>query len=147
LGVITWALEIPNLKAQSYRDTKGPGRPAVRAMMEHCRARGDRKGVRDFALLRILFDLGLRRGEVVTLDLEHIDLEAVTVSILGKGRLQRETLNMPRATIDALRAWISERGTEPGPLFLSCDNARKGDGRLSSEGIYKTVRKIGKDVG
>ena len=39
------------------------------------------------------------------------------------------------------------RGTEPGPLFTSCDNARKGDGRLSSEGIYKTVRKIGEDVG
>ena len=116
-------------------------------MMERCTARGDRKGTRDFALLRLLFDLGLRRGEVVGLDLEHIGLEAGSVSILGKGRLQRETLSMPRATIDALRAWISERGTEPGPLFTSCDNARKGNGRLSSEGIHKTVRRIGEDVG
>ncbi len=149
LGVIVWTLEVPNLKAQAYRDTKGPGRPAVRAMMERCTARGDRKGTRDFALLRILFDLGLRRGEVHSLDLEHVDLEAGTVSILGKGRLQRETLSLPSATIEALRAWISVRGTarKPGPLFTSCDNARKGDGRLSSEGIYKTVRRIGEDIG
>lgn len=147
LGAVTWTLEVPNLKAQAYRDTKGPGRPAVRAMMDHCRDRGDRKGVRDFALLRMLFDLGLRRSEASELDLEHINLEAATVSILGKGRIQRETLSMPRATIEALRAWISVRGSKPGPLFTSCDNARKGNGRLSSEGVYKTVRRIGERVG
>ena len=37
LGVISWTLDFSNLKAQAYRDTKGPGRPAVRMMMDHCR--------------------------------------------------------------------------------------------------------------
>ena len=36
---------------------------------------------------------------------------------------------------------------KPGPLFLSCDSSRKGDGRLSSEGVYKVVRQVGLNVG
>lgn len=147
LGVITWSLEVPNLKSRAYRDTRGPGRPAVRAMMERCLERDDRKGVRDYALLRLLFDLGLRRGEIVTLDLGHLDTEAGTISILGKGKTQREILSMPRATSEALTAWIVERGTEPGALFLSCDYRKKSDGRLSSSGLYTSIRKIGADVG
>jgi len=86
LGLVSWELKIKGPKSRSYRDTAGPGTRNVQRMMTHVRAREDKKGIRDFAILRLLYDLALRRGEVVSLDLEDVDLETCVVRILGKGR-------------------------------------------------------------
>ncbi len=48
------------------------------------------------AILRCLYDLGLRRAEVVRLDLEDLDLAGGTVGILGKGRTQKMKLTLPQ---------------------------------------------------
>ena len=58
--------------------------------------------MRDRALLRLLYDLGLCRGEEVRLDVEDLDLAAATVAVLGTGRTQKVTL--PPATRAALAA-------------------------------------------
>jgi integrase/recombinase XerC len=94
-------------------------------------------------LLRVLFDLALRRSEAVGLDLEHLDLGASALWILGKGRTQRERLTLPGPTGDALRAWLGHRGEAPGPLFVSLDRARKGVGRLTGSAVYAIVRGLG----
>ena len=147
LGLVTWSLEIGNLRSQPYRDTKGPGVYLVRRMLEALEARGDTKGSRDVAILRLLFDLGLRRGEVTKLDLADLDVSEGTLKVLGKGRLEQETLRLPGPTQKALTAWIGLRGPEPGPLFLSHDRAGKGAGRLDGSSVYRLVRKVGEDIG
>lgn len=148
LGVVPWTLEIQNVKGQAYRDTRGPGRPAIRMMLGACRDRHDDKGIRDYAILRLLFDLGLRRGEVVSLRLEDVELEASTLEVLGgKGQAQRVSLTLPGATKDALGEWILRRGDEGGPLFSSFDRARKGGPGMSSEAVYRMVRRVGESVG
>ena len=76
LGLVNWELKIKGPRSRSYRDTSGPGTRNVRRMLELVQARHDKKGVRDFAILRLLYDLALRRGEIVSLDLEDLDLEA-----------------------------------------------------------------------
>ena len=90
LGAVPWALEVRNAKAQPYRDTRGPGRDGFRSLLAKLEGRADRKASRDRAILRLLYERGLRRGEVVSLDLEHLDLDAGTVAVLGKGRTARE---------------------------------------------------------
>src|SRR5207249_11426553 len=65
LGLASWSLQMAGLKAEPYRDTRGPGTAGFRRLLEQLAARSDAKGVRDGALLRLLFDLGLRRSEVV----------------------------------------------------------------------------------
>jgi integrase len=69
LGLVPWTLEIQGMKTEGYRDTRGPGRNGFRALLEVLNGRADAKTLRDRAILRCLFDLGLRRNEVVTLDL------------------------------------------------------------------------------
>ena len=53
-GRVAWTLEIKNIKTQPYRDTTGPGRTAIRAMLEALQARQDTKAQRDRAALRLL---------------------------------------------------------------------------------------------
>jgi integrase/recombinase XerC len=140
LGEVEWTLKVRNLKAQAYRDTRGPGRAGFRQLVET--AGNDR----DRAILRLLHDLGLRRGEVVGLDLEDVDLEGGAVWILGKGRTQKERLTLPEPTRAALAAWVAARGSQPGPLFVNFDHAGKG-GRLTGSGLYCMVRKLGRKSG
>ena len=86
LGVVSWTIEVQSVKADPYRDTRGPGRAGFRDMLDTLAKRKDPKSTRDRAILRLLFDLGLRRAEVLRLDMEDLDLEAGTVAVLGKGR-------------------------------------------------------------
>lgn len=145
LGFVPWALEVESVKAETYRDTRGPGRGSVRRMLERLDERLDAKGRRDRALLRLLFDLALRRGEVVSLDVEHVDLEGGTVAVLGKGRTGRVKVTLPDATKAALSAWVAVRGADAGALFVSLDRASRGH-RLTGRAVYKIVRELGEDL-
>jgi integrase/recombinase XerC len=146
LGLVTWELKIKGPKSRSYRDTTGPGTRNVQRMLGLVQTREDAKGLRDFAILRLLYDLALRRGEAVSLDLEDVDLESGSIKILGKGRTEKETLTLPQPTIEVLRAWIEVRGTDPGPLFTNFDRAGKGE-RLTGTAVYQIVRKLGQELG
>jgi integrase/recombinase XerC len=50
----------------------------------------DPLGVRDRAVLELLYGSGLRVAELCGLDLQDLDLSAGTVRVLGKGRKQRQ---------------------------------------------------------
>ena len=146
LGLVSWILEVPDLPTAAYRDTRGPGLVGFRRLLEALESRLDAKAARDRAVLRLLFDVALRRAEVVSLDVAHLDLQAGTVSILGKARRERETLTLPPSTVAALRAWLAFRGMEPGPLFTNFDRAGKGQ-RLTGSGLYALVKALGASVG
>jgi len=146
LGIVPWTLEVRNLRAESYRDTRGPGRRGVRLLLDEIERRGDKKSLRDRAALRLLYDLGLRRSEVVGLDVDDLDLDAGTLAVLGKGHTQKTKLTLPAPTREAIREWLEARGTEPGPLFTNVDRAGKGC-RLTGTSLYRTVRRLGEQVG
>ena len=116
-------------------------------MLDALAKRNDRKSMRDRALLRCLFDLGLRRAEVLRLDLEDLDRGAGTVAVLGKGRMEKMKLTLPLETRNALEDWISVRGLAPGPLFWSMNRARPGKDRLTGIGLYGMVRELGRKIG
>jgi integrase/recombinase XerC len=145
-GLVGWTVDVEGDPVQPYRDTRGPGRPAVRQMLDQLLEREDAKGARDRAILRLLWDLGLRRGEAVSLDLEHV--EAGRLSLLGKGRLEREWHDLPPETTAALAEWLSYRGSEPGPLFCSVGKSgRIRRNRLSGTDVYRQTRGQGERAG
>jgi integrase/recombinase XerC len=147
LGLVSWRLEIQGMKMDGYRDTRGPGRVGFRDMLHVLDRRKDAKAIRDRAILRCLFDLGLRRAEVLHLDLQDLDRQAGTLSVLGKGRTQKELLALPFETKAAIEAWLVIRGEGAGPLFHSLDRAKKGNDRLTGAGLYDMVRKLGAKAG
>lgn len=146
LGRCPWTLEVPSVASESYRDTAGPGAGGVRQLLGLLAEDDSPKATRDRALLRLLADLALRRAEAVALDVEDVDLEAGTVTILGKGRREPERLTLPSPTRAALAAWLAIRGASPGPLFPSLDRARPGH-RLTGHSVYRIVQALGRRVG
>lgn len=145
-NLVDFTLDVESVKSKPYRDTRGPGRSGVRLLLDQLERRSDTKAKRDRALVRLLYDLGLRRGEAVALDLGDLDLKAGTVSILGKGRTERETLTLPSPTRSALETWVSARGPEAGPLFLNFDRASKGQ-RLTGRSVARVLAVLGDEVG
>ena len=146
IGRVAWTLEIPMVRAQRYRDTKGPGLQGFRCLYD---AACGQKGIiatRDRAILRVMWSQGLRRAEVIELDLEHFEEQGRRLSVLGKGRRERQWMELPERTAACLREWIELRGRQEGPLFTNLDRRTKG-GRLTGQGLYKIVRSLGESVG
>jgi integrase/recombinase XerC len=84
-------------------------------------------GVRDRAILELLYGSGLRASELCDLDLDAVDLEAASARVLGKGRKER-MVPLGRKCVDALAAWVRIRPQmvhprrktqDPRALFLT----------------------------
>jgi integrase/recombinase XerC len=149
LGMINWKVRVKNQKVSSAsRDTRGPGKTGVQKLQEEVSKRTDSKGLRDKAILHLLYDLALRRSEVVGLDLEDVDLERGTLRILGKGRLQKETLSLPTRTRKILSEWMAVRGNREGCLFINFHHNPNIQGkRLSATSLYRIIRDLGTQTG
>ena len=94
-------------------------------------------GLRDAALLELLYGCGLRVSEAVNLDRENVSLEDSTVRIWGKGAKERQTPLGTKAR-NALNTYLNSEDAPPGrssPLFR---NARGG--RLGARSIQRIVR-------
>ncbi len=148
IGIIPFNLQVSNLPASAYRDTRGCGGKGFRALLETAATpktpKKVTKSIRDQAILHLLFDLSLRRNEVVTLDLKHVDIDNSTVSVLGKGKTERIKLTLPEETKRALSDWIKVRGDEPGALFHHLSPAVKERKRITGTGVYLVIRALGR---
>ncbi|HEV2692327.1 MAG TPA: tyrosine-type recombinase/integrase [Verrucomicrobiae bacterium] len=146
LGLVAWSLDIQNVRTEAYRDTKGPGKSGFRSMLQTLTTKRTSKTVRDTAILRLLYDLALRTGETVALNVEDVELERGMIHVLGKGRTDKQQLTLPEPTKAALDAWMKIRGSEPGALFSNLDRAKKGC-RLTGVSVYRIIRALGEKNG
>ena len=106
----------------------------IRVAIEQLGATGesdelDAVGLRDVAMLELLYATGIRVGELVGLDVDDLDRGRNVVRVLGKGRKER-TVPFGRPAATALDAWL-ERGrpglaaAASGPaLFLGARGGR-----------------------
>ncbi|MBC7807579.1 MAG: tyrosine-type recombinase/integrase [Akkermansiaceae bacterium] len=149
LGVVPWSLDVPNVPAESYRDTRGPGVAGVKRVLATTNSgENEPMNLRDRAILRLLYDLGLRRAEVASLDVGDVDLARNTVAVIGKRRTEKTLLSLAAPTKTVLSDWLRVRGGEPGPLFLNFDHADKGQTRrLTGTSIYRIVHGRGQIAG
>lgn len=150
LGVVHggWYLEVPGLKAERRRDTRGPAVEDIRRMLE-VTAGDTETQTRDNGIVVTLYCLGLRVSELCRLQLEETDLARGTAWIRGKGRREKELVPLPAVVVDALRRYLERRGTERGPLFLSRSRrgARDGSRRLHTNSVLRIVNDLGRRVG
>jgi integrase/recombinase XerC len=83
-------------------------------------------GLRDRALLELLYSSGLRVSELCGLDIENVDLMERLVRVMGKGRKER-MVPIGRPACEALRSWIAARpklASDASPLFIGVRGKR-----------------------
>jgi integrase/recombinase XerC len=150
IGLITWELEVKNLRIEAYRDTKGPGKSNFEKLLGVATRKGNAKAIRDRAILRLLYDLALRASEVINLDIDDLNTEGSTISVLRKGRTQKKILTLPKPTLNALIEWLEIRHRfecRCSALFLNFDRSNKGKTkRLTRGGLYDLISLMGKKL-
>jgi integrase/recombinase XerC len=137
-GAYSFSLsEIRSLKSQPYKDTRGVPVDDYRSLLDLVDRSTD-LGIRDYAILLLLWDLALRREEVVSLDIwDYSPGRLVT----GQGR----SIDLNGQLEDALDHWVAIReglyfqpkdgGNREDALFLSCNGRR-----LSGTDIFRILQ-------
>jgi integrase/recombinase XerC len=95
-------------------------------------------GLRDRAMLELLYSSGLRVSELTGLDWERLDTESGAVRVLGKGRKER-VVPVGRPALRALASYrdacaSSGAATTRGPVFRN-----RAGGRLTSRSVARLM--------
>jgi integrase/recombinase XerC len=151
LGLVDWSLDVELLRSEAYRDTTGPGLEGWRSILaaaEKGAAGGSPMALRDLALVRCLYDRGLRTVEVLRLDLVDVDLDGRRLAVIGKGKQERAWLTINAPTAVAIAGWIRARGMTRGPLMTRTDRAAVSQlERLTHAAVWRAVRRLGRLAG
>ena len=96
--------------------------------------------LRDQAILELLYSTGVRVSELAGLDRQHVDVQAGTLRVYGKGRRERQVF-FGKTAAQALQAYLAIRfpsppGAHPDALFVN----HRG-GRLSTRGVQLLMKK------
>lgn len=154
--------DVTGLKVDGYRDTAGIAPQRFRDIIS-LPLRATVKGSRDYAILRLLWDNALKRGEISNLNVEDFvsvgkasDASEASMEENLVGRLaimdnriiQPSLIVLAPPTTSAIVDWLAIRGNcQPSdPLFVSLDRRSKGH-RLDGSSIYRLVRKFSEAAG
>jgi len=100
-------------------------------------------GLRDRAILELLFSSGLRVSELVGLNRDHINLKRREFMVRGKGQKDRPIFISPAAA-EWVQAYIDQRDDNAVPLFVRYSGRKSTDRsgdykRLTARSIQRLV--------
>jgi site-specific recombinase XerD len=98
------------------------------------------QGLRDYCMLQLLYDSGVRASELATLNLDYFDPQRKLLAILGKGNRYRQ-IQLTSKTCRLLKIYISQYRIHPKPLYQQrlFINQRKEE--FTRYGIYRICKK------
>ncbi|HEY4363270.1 MAG TPA: site-specific integrase [Bryobacteraceae bacterium] len=108
------------------------------------------RGLRDCAILAVLFGCGLRRSEVAALTFAHVqqrDGRWCIVDLVGKhGRIR--TVPVPNWVKVAIDAWTSPAAVVDGHVFRPVNRGDRVSGeQLGEKVVWQTLRQYAAEVG
>jgi site-specific recombinase XerD len=120
----------------------------IRALFEACARDQPPAAARDAAILALLYGAGLRRSELVALELRDYSLEDGALTIrAAKGRKDRIVYVTNGGKL-ALDAWLAARGDDAGPMFSPIDRGgHLHQRKLTGQAIYNMLRKRASEAG
>jgi integrase/recombinase XerD len=103
---------------------------------------------RDLALLALAAGCGLRRSEIVSLQLSDYNLQERVLKVRGKGNKERLIYLEDAGSHEALLDWLAVRGSHLGSFLCPINwDGRVIHKQLSTEAVYKAVRHRARQAG
>lgn len=140
-------------RATDIQPVRGPSIPKGRSLssgevtsiMKTCGNDNSISGARDAAIMAIAVSCGLRRAEIVEIDLQDLDLTTGALKIRGKGNKER-IVYLVNGALSAVEEWLHIRGNEPGAFFVPIQKNEKIVFRkMSDQAIYSILRNRAKE--
>jgi integrase/recombinase XerD len=105
------------------------------------------RGLRDAAMMEVLYATGLRVSELISLTLDQLELEAHLIRTMGKGSKER-LVPIGKAASRCLLEYI-EKGRPPllKHQMVPWVFVNNRGGRLSRQGFWKILRQYGRQAG
>jgi len=108
-------------------------------------------GIRDRAILELLYGTGIRVGELVNLNICNIDLYEKTIIVFGKGSKER-ILPLGNPSIRAIQEYLTSRNLFEKKLFVNKNDLEalflnRLGGRLTTRSIRRIIIKYMKMAG
>jgi site-specific recombinase XerD len=135
------AVDFPNIQAEPELRGRSLDSTEIKALLGTCEEESA-MDIRDAAIMVMLRGTGIRRSELVKLELR--DFEESTGEVLvrkgkrGKGR----RVYLPESAISFIQRWLAVRGEEAGCLF--CRILKGGHlklGQMHSDAIWRILQK------
>ncbi|MED1468123.1 site-specific tyrosine recombinase XerD [Bacillus salipaludis] len=105
-------------------------------------------GIRDKAMLELLYATGIRVSELINLDIDHVHLTMGFVRCIGKGEKER-IIPIGKTAAEAIKRYLEHgRGhfvtpkNQDSALFLNHQGKR-----LTRQGFWKILKKLTKEAG
>jgi integrase/recombinase XerD len=143
------AADLPTIRGTTVPRGRAVTSEEMRRLFDSCRRDDTPAGRRDAALLTILYGCGLRRSEVVALDVADYDAEAGALRVRsGKGNKGRVSYAGASGSRGAIGAWLEVRGKAPGPLFCPINKGGKvALRRMTDQAVRKILNKRAIEAG
>lgn len=108
-------------------------------------------GIRDRAILELLYGTGIRVGELVNLNICNIDLYEKTIIVFGKGSKER-ILPLGNPSIRAIQEYLTSRNLFEKKIFVNKNDLKalflnRLGGRLTTRSIRRIIIKYMKMAG
>lgn len=108
-------------------------------------------GIRDRAILELLYGTGIRVGELVNLNICNIDLYEKTIIVFGKGSKER-ILPLGNPSIRAIQEYLTSRNVFEKKIFVNKNDLEalflnRLGGRLTTRSIRRIIIKYMKMAG
>lgn len=106
------------------------------------------QGARDYAVFALMVTCGLRTVEVERAQVSDLTVRGGRVVILvqGKGRDEKEEVNMPAPVEAAIRAYWVKAGIKSGPMFQSLSNRSRGEA-VTTRALRRIVKEAMRAAG
>ncbi len=131
----TVRLQLPKLPKRIPKAI--PARDVSKLLATSLAGRSNFQHARDAAMLEVLYASGIRRAELVGLDLGDVDLDGRRMRVIGKGNKERLVI-INHTAVDAMRRYLAVRPPSVDSAFFLSRRKR----RLSVRQLWEIFRDI-----
>ncbi len=137
------AIDLPSIRGVRLPTGRALTKRELQKLFGACAGDSHLLGRRDAAMLALAYGAGLRRSELVGLDLSDYNPETSELVVRsGKGQKDRRVYATDGAKV-ALDTWLDARGADPGPLFWPADGRGRAlvNRRMSDHAVLLLLRR------
>ena len=136
------AVDLPSVKGKKRLRGRALTSDEISALMSVCVNDLSPLGVRDTALMGILRGTGLRRAELVALEVSDFTSEGGVLEVRGGKGDKDRTVYLPESVIGLVESWLDVRGEFKGALLCPIQKGGRIEQRhLHPDAVLKIVKK------